>query len=85
MSQAELPKLVEIASQGEDVVITVEGKPKARPTRANVAPTPTAPPVGPVDLAVRVKELSSLRDKYRTTKAGLTVDQILEESRADSL
>ena len=27
-SQAELPELVEIASQGEDVVITVDGKPK---------------------------------------------------------
>jgi hypothetical protein len=34
-------------------------------------------------LTVRVKELASLRDKYRTGKAGLTVDQILEESRAD--
>ena len=32
-SQSELPRLVEIASLGEDVVITVEGKPKARLTR----------------------------------------------------
>ena len=82
-SQAELPRLVEIASQGEDVVITVEGKPKARLTRANVAPGDGASPTGPVDLTVRVKELASLRDKYRTGKAGLTVDQILEETRAD--
>ena len=31
-SQADLPRLVELANQGEDVVITVEGKPKARLT-----------------------------------------------------
>jgi prevent-host-death family protein len=82
-SQAELPRLVEIASQGEDVLITVKGKPKARVTRANIAPGTGATPTRAVDLAVRVKELASLRDKYRTGKAGLTVDQILEETRAD--
>jgi antitoxin (DNA-binding transcriptional repressor) of toxin-antitoxin stability system len=79
-SQAELPRLVEIASQGEDVLITVKGKPM---TRANIAPGTGATPTRAVDLAVRVKELASLRDKYRTGKAGLTVDQILEETRAD--
>jgi prevent-host-death family protein len=78
-SQAELPRLVEIASQGEDVVITVEGKPKARLTRANAAPGS----VSPVDLTVRTKELEALREKYRTGKSGLTVDQILDETRAD--
>ena len=82
-SQAELPRLVEIASQGEDVVITVEGRPKARLTRAQIPPGNSVPPRGPVDLAVRVKELAALREKYRTGKAGLTVDQILDETRAD--
>ena len=82
-SQADLPRLVEIASQGEDVLITVEGKPKARLTRPHVAPDNGPPPKSPVDLTVRVKELASLRDKYRTGKTGLTVDQILEETRAD--
>ena len=82
-SQAELPRLVEIASQGEDVVITVEGKPKARLTRANVVPGNGASLPSPVDLSVRVKELAFLRDKYRTGKAGPSVDQILEETRAD--
>ena len=81
-SQAELPRLVEIASQGEDVVITVEGKPKARLTRANVAPDNGASPTHPVDLSVRIKELASLREKYRTGKPGPTVDQILDEIRA---
>ena len=82
-TQADLPRLVEIASQGEDVVITVEGKPKARLTRANEAPGNAAAPRSPVDLLARVKELAALRDKYRTGKSGLTVDQILEETRAD--
>ena len=82
-SQADLPRLVEIASQGEDVVITVEGKPKARLTRANVAPGNGMSHKSAVDLTVRVKELAALREKYHTGKAGLTVDQILEETRAD--
>ena len=77
-SQADLPRLVELASQGEDVVITVEGRPKARLTRANVAPGN-----GGVDLTVRLKELAALREKYQTGKTGLTVDQILEQTRAD--
>jgi prevent-host-death family protein len=79
-SQAELPKLVEIAIQGEDVVITVEGRPKARLTRANAASGNNAPPFSSTALAVRIKELASLRDKYCTGKPGLTVDQILAES-----
>jgi prevent-host-death family protein len=82
-SQAELPRLVEIASRGEDVVITVNGQPKARLTRAEVTPGNGAPPNSNVDLTARVKELAALRDKYRTGKVGLTVDQILEETRAD--
>lgn len=82
-SQAELPRLVEIASQGEDVVITIDGKPKARLTRADILPVNGGSPRSPVDLTVRVKELASLRDTYRTGKAGLTVDQILEETRDD--
>jgi antitoxin (DNA-binding transcriptional repressor) of toxin-antitoxin stability system len=75
--------LVEIASQGEDVAITVDGKPKARLTRADISPGKGGDPRSPVDLAVRVKELATLRDTYRTGKAGPTVDQILEETRAD--
>jgi prevent-host-death family protein len=82
-SQSELPRLVEIASQGEDVLITVEGKPKARLTRANAASARAASLERAVDLTVRAKELASLREKYRTGKTGLTVDQILEETRSN--
>jgi prevent-host-death family protein len=83
ISQAELPRLVEIASQGEDVMITVAGKPKARLTRAHAPSNDSVSAAKPLDLAVRGKELASLREKYRTGKAGLTVDQILDQSRAD--
>ena len=82
-SQAELPRLVEIASRGEDVLITVEGKPKARLTRVTVDPGNRESLKSTADVSVRIKELASLREKYRTGKTGLTVDQILEESRAD--
>jgi prevent-host-death family protein len=82
-SQAELPRLVEIASQGEDVLITVEGKPKARLTRAASDSSDGASAKLGVSLSTRVKELAALREKYRTGKTGLTVDQILEETRAD--
>jgi prevent-host-death family protein len=81
-TQAELPRLVEIASHGEDVLITVNGEPKARLTQAHASPTETTSQA-PVDLALRLKELATLREKYRTGKAGLTVDQILDETRAD--
>ena len=76
-SQADLPRLVEIANQGEDVVITVEGKPKARLTRAEPAAGK-----GGKDLSARLKELAALREKYRTGETGLTVDQILDQTRA---
>jgi prevent-host-death family protein len=78
-SQAELPRLVEIASQGEDVVITVEGKPKARLTRAGL---PTAQPF---DGKKWIAELEDLNRRYHTGKHGLTVEQILAQDREDRL
>jgi antitoxin (DNA-binding transcriptional repressor) of toxin-antitoxin stability system len=80
-SQADLPRLVELASQGEDVLITVEGKPKARLTRANGVPGNGSQ--ARVDMAAWVAELEELRSRYATGKPGPTVEQILEEDRAD--
>ena len=82
-SQAELPRLVEIASQGEDVVITVEGKPKARLTRAD-GPVSNGSKT-PVDMAVWLKELEEVRRQYSTGKAGLSTEQILDEDRSDRI
>ena len=82
-SQAELPRLVELASRGEDVIITVEGKPKAKLTRAGVRPDSPASLPQRTDLPERLRELEELRQKYSTGKTGPTVEQILEEDRAD--
>ena len=80
-SQADLPKLVELASQGEDVLITVDGLPKAKLTRADgsaLSPIHTV-----VDMSAWLSELEDLRRRYSTGRTGLTVEQILEEDRAD--
>ena len=80
-SQADLPRLVELASQGEDVLITVEGRPKARMTRV----TETVPlhPLTRPEMEQWLSELAELRRRNDTGKVGLTVEQILEEDRAD--
>jgi prevent-host-death family protein len=78
-SQAELPRLVELASQGEDVVITVEGKPKARLTRAE-SPAPQ-----PFDGTKWIAELEDLNRRYNSGKNSLTVEEILAHDREDRL
>jgi prevent-host-death family protein len=79
--QAELPRLVEIASQGEDVIITVEGKPKARLTRADAAENKGDET--PLDMAAWLKDLKEARRKYSTVKPGLSAEQILEKDRSN--
>ena len=80
-SQAELPRLVELASQGEGVVITVDGKPKARLTRAD-GPVSTGSQT-PVDMAAWLAELEEVRRQYSTGNAGLSAEQILDEDRSE--
>jgi prevent-host-death family protein len=80
-SQAELPRLVEIASQGEDVVITVEGKPKARLTRAEDSDGNGSK--APVDMRAWLTELDEVRRKYTTGDGGSSTEQILDEDRSD--
>jgi len=82
-TQAELPKLVEIASQGEDVVITVEGKPKARLTRVNSAEANGNKTV--VDIGAWLKDLDDVRRKFATGKQGISTEQILDEDRSDRI
>lgn len=78
-SQAELPRLVEIASQGEEVLITVNGRPKAKLTRVDTeAGTKSAE-----ELSLWLKDLEELRRKYATGVNGPTVEQILDHDRAD--
>ena len=80
-SQAELPKLVKLASQGEDVVITVEGKPKARLTSARTVMRPVE--LSPEQKEHWMRELDELRRSTSTGRQGITVEKILEEDRAD--
>jgi prevent-host-death family protein len=79
-SQADLQRLVELASRGEDVLITVDGKPKAKLTS-----TGASSPAKSLDMASWLKDLEELRMKYHTSKTGPTVEQILEEDRAERL
>jgi prevent-host-death family protein len=74
-SKAKLSELVERASRGEDVLITVRGQVKARLTQAEV-PQPY------VDTEAWVRELRELQASIKTKKRHpLTIEQILEEDR----
>jgi prevent-host-death family protein len=79
-TQTDLQRLVELASRGEDVVITVDGRPKAKLTAAG-----GSPPVKSLDMSSWLKDLEDLRRKYSTGKAGPSVEQILDEDRAERL
>jgi prevent-host-death family protein len=78
--QADLPRLVELASQGEDVVITVEGKPKAKLTRAESA---NGRQLSPPELQTWLAELADLRARLSTGKIGPTAEQLVAEDRED--
>ena len=77
-----MPRLVELASNGEDVVITVDGKPKAKLTRAESALDQERPGA---ERAQWLKELAELREKYATGKKGLTVEEMLDQDRVDRI
>jgi antitoxin (DNA-binding transcriptional repressor) of toxin-antitoxin stability system len=81
--QTNLPRLVELASQGEDVVITVDGKPKAKLTRPEITPSQNGSGTKQRELVSWLKELETLREKYSTGKTGPTVEALIAEDRAD--
>jgi prevent-host-death family protein len=75
-SKAKLSALVERASRGEDVLITVRGHVKARLTQAAHKPAATG-----TAWAAELRELqSSMRAR---AKPRLTVERILAEDRED--
>ncbi len=73
-SKAKLSELIDIASKGEDVLITVRGKVKAKLTKA--APTHSQ------DMQAWAKELESLQIKY-TRNNKVKSEDILQEMRED--
>jgi len=67
---------VELACQGEDVLITVRGKVKARLTRV-------MPPSQASDRAAWVRELRALHKKYGVARPKCRVEEILAQTRED--
>jgi prevent-host-death family protein len=74
-SKAKLSELVERASQGEDVLITVRGKVKARLTRA--------PETDPSDREAWIERLRQIQKTYSVGKPKTSVEEILNEIRKD--
>ena len=75
-SKAKLSELVERASRGEDILITVRGKVKARLTSA-------LPQVGNNDLRSWAAELKQLQNSVTTGSQALRSEDILAEDRED--
>jgi antitoxin (DNA-binding transcriptional repressor) of toxin-antitoxin stability system len=77
-TQAELPRLLALASQGEEVLITVEGQAVAKLTGL------PKPKRSRQEVEEWLTELDRLQARTATGKVGLTVEQILEEDRGDA-
>lgn len=75
-SKAKLSELVDRASQGEDVLITVRGKVKARLTRATT-------PTGNADMRRWASELKELQEGVATEHYTLSSEEILSDYRED--
>lgn len=75
-SKAKLSELVELASQGQDVLISVRGRVKARLTRA------TAPGTN-AGREAWIRKLRGLQSAHSTGKSKASVDDILEQFRKD--
>jgi prevent-host-death family protein len=75
-SKANLSKLVEAASRGEDVLISVRGRVNARLTRATASG-------GASDRASWVLELRRLQKSCSKGRNRLSVEEILTQQRED--
>jgi len=73
-SKAKLSELVERASRGEDILITVRGKVKARLTRAG------GPGIGE-DTHAWVEQLRALQEATSTRQGRLSTEQLIAEDR----
>lgn len=77
-SKAKLSQLVDLASQGEDVLISVRGQIKARLTRVGGEGRRRSN-------ADWVRDLKALHKRYRKTTSKLRVEQILSEIRKERI
>jgi antitoxin (DNA-binding transcriptional repressor) of toxin-antitoxin stability system len=75
-TQADLPRLLGMVQQGEELVITRDGHPVAKLT--------LVPQTNPSsNRQAWLAKLADLRERLSTGKTGLTVEQILDEDRGD--
>jgi antitoxin (DNA-binding transcriptional repressor) of toxin-antitoxin stability system len=75
-TQSDLLRLVNLVQQGEEVLITSQGRAVAKLT----------PVLGPQPLANRktwLAKLAELRTRIATGRTGLVVEKILDEDRGD--
>lgn len=77
-SKAKLSELVDAASRGEDVLITVHGKVKARLTRASGSE-------GRLDRSRWVRELRAVQKAYGTGRRKASVERILDQVREERI
>lgn len=74
-TKAKLSRMVKMAANGEEILITVHGKVQARLTHL--------PRRSPGDNHKWARELAALRRKYSTGKSGRTGQQIISEGREE--
>ena len=75
-TQADLPKLLRMVQQGEEVVITSQGRPVARLTGVGgIAPRP--------DRQAWLTKLASLRESTATGKTLPTTEETLDDLRSE--
>ena len=75
-TQSDLLKLVHLVQQGEEVVITNQGRPVAK-----LSALPQSMPAA--SRQAWLARLAELREQLSTGNAGATVEQILDEDRGD--
>jgi prevent-host-death family protein len=75
-TKAKLSEMVRLASQGEEVIITVHGKQMAK-----LVPVPRR--TKKLDKKKWLAELARLRRKYSTGRVTMTAQQIQDENRAE--
>ena len=74
-TKAKLSRMVKLAANGEEILITVHGKVQARLTQPHRR--------SPSDNRKWARELAALRRKYSTGKSGRTAEEIISEGREE--
>jgi len=74
-TKAKLSKMVKLAANGEEILITVHGKVQARLTQPAKR--------SPRDNRKWARELAALRRKYTIGKSGRTAEEIISEGREE--